>query len=96
MPAAAKVCPGSRSKDRNNPFCPKKNNREVMYVAYRDLQQLLQNSTSSRAYFLSLPVSMQLRLHSMASQIHTAEQLHQTATMQAQWEHLAHLSGWEK
>ncbi len=45
-------------------------------MAYHDLSALLDGSPSSRSYFLSLPVKMQLQLHQREELIHTAEDLH--------------------
>lgn len=45
-------------------------------MAYHDLSALLDGSSSSRSYFLSLPVKMQLQLHQREALIHTAEDLH--------------------
>lgn len=42
---------------------------------YPDLATLLRNSRSARAYFLSLSVAQQLRLHEHNAYIHTAAQL---------------------
>ena len=41
----------------------------------RDLLELLEKSSSTRKYFLSLPVDMQLKMHAFNSSIRTAEQL---------------------
>ncbi len=48
---------------------------------YTNLKQLLANSSSTRKYFLSLPVDMQLKLHKFNSCIHTAQQLHSYQVM---------------
>lgn len=45
-------------------------------MKYDSLQELISRSSSSRQYFLSLPVSMQLALHERNSSIHTAADLH--------------------
>ena len=45
-------------------------------MAYHNLSALLDGSPSSRSYFLSLPVKMQLQLHQREELIHTAEDLH--------------------
>lgn len=45
-------------------------------MAYHDLSALLDGSPSSRSYFLSLPVKMQLQLHQREELIHTSEDLH--------------------
>lgn len=45
-------------------------------MKYKDLHDLIFHSSSSRQYFLSLPVSLQLALHEYNSSIHTAADLH--------------------
>lgn len=45
-------------------------------MRYENLNQLVRESSSSRRYFLSLPVSMQLKLHEHNDYIHTADELH--------------------
>lgn len=45
-------------------------------MKYENLNQLIRKSSSSRRYFLSLPVSMQLKLHENNDYIHTADELH--------------------
>ncbi len=45
-------------------------------MRYENLNQLIRESSSSRRYFLSLPVSMQLKLHEHNDYIHTADELH--------------------
>lgn len=45
-------------------------------MKYKDLQDLISHSTTTRQYFLSLPVSLQLVLHKYNSYIHTAAELH--------------------
>ena len=45
-------------------------------MKYRNLQELISGSTSSRAYFLSLPVDMQMSLHEYGDYIYSAEELH--------------------
>lgn len=45
-------------------------------MRYENLNQLIRESSSSRRYFLSLPVSMQLKLHEHSDYIHTADELH--------------------
>ncbi|MCH5298909.1 MAG: hypothetical protein J1E96_04010 [Ruminococcus sp.] len=44
-------------------------------MKYKDLTQLISDSASSRRFFLSLPVEMQLSLHSRNDSVHTAEEL---------------------
>lgn len=45
-------------------------------MRYENLNQLIHESSSSRQYFLSLPVSMQFKLHEHNDHIHTADELH--------------------
>ena len=45
-------------------------------MAYHDLSALLDGSPSSRSYFLSLPVRIQLQVHQRGELSHTAEDLH--------------------
>lgn len=45
-------------------------------MQYDNLQSLIRNSSSSRKYFLSLPVDMQMELHRQNEYIHSAQQLH--------------------
>ncbi len=46
---------------------------------YSNLQDLIQNSRSSRAFFLSLPVKHQMQLHEYNDYITTAQKLHDMA-----------------
>ena len=48
----------------------------MIVLRYENLNQLIRESSSSRRYFLSLPVSMQLKLHEHNDYIHTADELH--------------------
>ena len=41
-----------------------------------DLHDLIRRSSSTRRYFLSLPVGMQMDLHEKNAHIRTAEELH--------------------
>lgn len=50
-------------------------------MRYTDLHALLDNSSSTRTYFLSLPVDLQLRLHQHMDQIHSAAELHHLAQL---------------
>lgn len=52
------------------------NNSEVVILKYDNLQSLIQNSNSTRKFFLSLPVNVQLELHKHNDYIHSANQLH--------------------
>lgn len=45
-------------------------------LKYNNLNHLVRKSSSSRRYFLSLPVSMQIELHQHNDYIHTAAELH--------------------
>lgn len=45
-------------------------------MKYDNLSHLIRESSSSRRYFLSLPVSMQMALHEHNDYIHTAAELH--------------------
>lgn len=45
-------------------------------MKYINLIDLLQNSSSTRKYFLSLPVYLQMELHEKGEYIHTAAELH--------------------
>lgn len=45
-------------------------------MKYNNLQDLILHSSSTRQYFLSLPVSLQLTLHEYNNHIHTAADLH--------------------
>ena len=53
-------------------------------MRYENLHDLINNSSSTRRYFLSLPVSMQLALHERGEYIHTAQEvrIHADAIMQ--------------
>lgn len=44
-------------------------------MRYINLNELIKNSSSTRKYFLSLPVDMQLSLHEHNDYIHTALEL---------------------
>ena len=45
-------------------------------MRYNSLDDLIQNSRSSRAYFLSLPINIQMYLHKNSGHITTAQKLH--------------------
>ncbi len=45
-------------------------------MKYDNLNHLVRESSSSRRYFLSLPVAMQMALHEHGDYIHTAAELH--------------------
>lgn len=45
-------------------------------MQYKNLNDLLLQSSSSKQYFLSLPVELQLTLHEHSNYIHSACELH--------------------
>lgn len=45
-------------------------------MKYNNLHELLMHSSSSRRYFINLPVTMQLALHKHNNFIHSAHELH--------------------
>ena len=49
---------------------------EVNILRYENLNHLVRESSSSRRYFLSLPVEMQIKLHEHNNNIHTSAELH--------------------
>ena len=76
--------------DNPNPFLNNKvhnflfghqNSFEVSFLKYENLHDLIHASNSSRKYFLSLPVDMQMALHTMDQSIHSAADLHLQASM---------------
>ena len=62
-------------------------------MPYRCLHDLLTHSASSRAFFLSLPVALQAKLHAQDAYIHSAAQLHRNAQAIDACERLARLGG---
>lgn len=50
---------------------------------YGNLQTLILKSKSSRKYFLSLPVNIQMELHKQNQYIHSAAELHLSADLTA-------------
>lgn len=65
-------------------------------MMYHDLQELIQNSRSSREYFLSLPVKTQCRLHEYHDHVHSAAQLHRAARAIEDIDRLDRLGGWDQ
>lgn len=61
-------------------------------MKYENLKQLIQQSASSRSFFLSLPVNMQMKLHEHNDYIHTAEELHRHADAILKYERLVQIS----
>lgn len=56
-------------------------------MKYNNLQDLISHSSSSRRYFLSLPVSLQLVLHEQGDYICTATDLHLRTDMLEKYNH---------
>ena len=50
-------------------------------MSYHDLHALLDNSSSTRAYFLSLPIDLQIKLHQKKELVHTPEDLQRLALL---------------
>ncbi|MGI6255668.1 MAG: hypothetical protein ACOYJZ_08550 [Acutalibacter sp.] len=48
-------------------------------MSYHDLHALLDSSSSTREYFLSLPIDLQIKLHQKKELVHTADDLHRLA-----------------
>ena len=63
-------------------------------MKYEHLQDLIQNSSSSRQYFLSLPVDVQMALHSQNEYIKTAAQLHKSAELVSIYQRQEELGSW--
>lgn len=61
-------------------------------MRYENLNQLVRESSSSRRYFLSLPVDMQLKLHTHNDYIHTADELHRRTDEILKYERQVQLS----
>ncbi len=61
-------------------------------MRYENLNQLIQKSSTSRKYFLSLPASIQLKLHEHNDYIHTAGELHQRTDAILKYEHQIQIS----
>ena len=54
-------------------------NYEVIFMQFTNLQKLIQESSSSRKYLLSLPVPIQMQLHEQNDFIHTQYELRRNA-----------------
>lgn len=61
-------------------------------MLYKNLHDLISRSASTRDYFLSLPVSVQLALHEHNDYIHTAAQLHNKAYAAEKYNHAVEIS----
>lgn len=48
-------------------------------MRYRDLHELIFSSSSSRKYFLELPVEVQMKLHAINDFIRTQDELRRSA-----------------
>lgn len=64
----------------------------VILLNYNDLQDLIYNSSSSRKYFLSLPVLMQIKLHEHNNYIHTSAGLHAHVEAIEKYNHAVEIS----
>lgn len=67
--------------------------KEVIKMRYDSLNELINNSRSSRKYFLSLPVDMQMALHERNAYIHTAQELRTHVFAVENYSHHIRLSG---
>lgn len=61
-------------------------------MKYNNLHDLISNSRSSRKYFLSLPVSMQITLHEQNNYIHSAAELHSRVDAIEKYNHAVEIS----
>ena len=61
-------------------------------MQYDNLHDLIYNSSSTRKYFLSLPVEMQMSLHKHSDYIHTSHELHQMVGVIENYEYHCKLS----
>ena len=61
---------------------------------YQDLCELIRYSRSSREYFLSLPVEMQMRLHRHNADIRSAAELHRAVEGLKTLSRQISLGGW--
>ncbi len=61
-------------------------------MEYKDLNELIGSSMSSRSFFISLPVEIQIRLHGRNDEIKSAYQLHKAVYADSDTERLHMLS----
>ncbi len=61
-------------------------------MLYNNLNELISHSKSSRRYFLSLSVPMQIQLHKQNSYIHSAAELHRRVDLIEKYNHAVKLS----
>jgi hypothetical protein len=64
-------------------------------MRYSSLNELIKNSSSTRRYFLSLPVEMQIALHEHNAYIHTAQELRHHASAIEDYMHHVKLSSYD-
>lgn len=64
-------------------------------MRYNSLQDLIQNSSGSRRFFLSLSVPMQCSLHKYNTAVHSAAELHRLAGIVQNLEHMDALGKWK-
>lgn len=63
-------------------------------MKYKDLQDLILHSSSTRKYFTSLPVPLQIALHEQNDYIFTAAQLHLRADLIQKYNHAVKNTTW--
>ena len=63
-------------------------------MKYDNLQELIQNSQSSRSLFLSLPAELQCKLHEHNAAVHSAADLHRKAAEVQTTKRLTALGKW--
>lgn len=61
-------------------------------MQYPNLHELFYHSSSSRQYFLALPVEMQLQVSELGGGIHTAAELHETVQLLEKHNHAVMIS----
>ena len=61
-------------------------------MKYKDLIHLCENSSSTRSYYLSLPVKTQMRVSEFCDSIHTAAELHNMVSMLEKYDRSVELS----
>ena len=59
---------------------------------YKSLHDLINLSSSTRIYFLSLPVEMQMQLHQYNDIIHSAHDLHKLVDIIPKYNHKVRLT----
>ena len=64
-------------------------------MRYRDLHELIQGSQSSRAFFLSLPVEIQCKLHEHNAYVHSAAELRSRAAALQSWRRVMKPLHWQ-